>query len=67
MPNDDAFFFQGLPPTAIPQTLTPDNEQNLANEAVLRAKDEARSAKALAEDDAARRAAWSARMAILDE
>lgn len=71
MAVDDAFFFQGLPQSAIPQTLhgenSADHQDNLASEAALRAKDEARSAKLLGSQNAARQAAWAGRMALLDE
>lgn len=71
MANDDAFFFQGLPQSAIPQTLhgytVTDHQAELADDARLRARDAARSNKLQAEADAARSAAWKGRMAILNE
>lgn len=71
MAVDDAFFFQGLPATAIPQTTQghtqADHAEHLANDAALRKVDAARSAKRLAADDEARKAAWAGRMAILND
>lgn len=71
MPNDDAFWFQGLPATEIPQTLQgstgADYAEFAASDDALRRRDANRSAKRLAADDAARAAAWAGRMAILNE
>jgi hypothetical protein len=71
MAVDDAFFFQGLPKTAIPQTLQghtiADGAEYAASDAALRETDRQRVAKRNAADDAARQAAWAGRMAILNE